>query len=279
MSYFDYAKEKDFLICIDSDGCAMDTMNSKHFNSFGPEYVNTYGLEEYREEALQHWNEVNLFSGTRGINRFKGLAMALREMSNRKGIKFDGLEGFEDWCENAPQLSNPALLEECQKTRNECMEKALLWSIHVNLSIVEAQDEDMPFENVKDAMDEMSKHADLTAVSSANGQAVDSEWTKHKIKENCRVLLCQEAGSKAYCIERLLEKGYDKSKVLMVGDAPGDKKAALDNGVRFYPIIVEKEGFSWKRLKEEASVKLLNGEFDDNYQEQLIKEFEAALGI
>ena len=257
----------------------MDTMNSKHFNSFGPEYVKTYGLEEYREEALQHWNEVNLFSGTRGINRFKGLAMALREMSNRKGIKFDGLEGFEDWCENAPQLSNPALLEECQKTRNECMEKALLWSIHVNLSIVEAQDEDMPFENVKDAMDEMSKHADLTAVSSANGQAVDSEWTKHKIKENCRVLLCQEAGSKAYCIERLLEKGYDKSKVLMVGDAPGDKKAALDNGVRFYPIIVEKEGFSWKRLKEEASVKLLNGEFDDNYQEQLIKEFEAALGI
>ena len=279
MSYFDYAKEKDFLICIDSDGCAMDTMNSKHFNSFGPEYVKTYGLEEYREEALQHWNEVNLFSGTRGINRSKGLAMALREMSNRKGIKFDGLEGFEDWCENAPQLSNPALLEECQKTRNECMEKALLWSIHVNLSIVEAQDEDMPFENVKDAMDEMSKHADLTAVSSANGQAVDSEWTKHKIKENCRVLLCQEAGSKAYCIERLLEKGYDKSKVLMVGDAPGDKKAALDNGVRFYPIIVEKEGFSWKRLKEEASVKLLNGEFDDNYQEQLIKEFEAALGI
>ena len=279
MSYFDYAKEKDFLICIDSDGCAMDTMNSKHFNSFGPEYVKTYGLEEYREEALQHWNEVNLFSGTRGINRFKGLAMALREMSNRKGIKFDGLEGFEDWCENAPQLSNPALLEECQKTRNECMEKALLWSIHVNLSIVEAQDEDMPFENVKDAMDEMSKHADLTAVSSANGQAVDSEWTKHKIKENCRVLLCQEAGSKAYCIERLLEKGYDKSKVLMVGDAPGDKKAALDNGVRFYPIIVEKEGFSWKRLKEESSVKLLNGEFDDNYQEQLIKEFEAALGI
>ena len=45
MSYFDYAKEKDFLICIDSDGCAMDTMNSKHFNSFGPEYVKTYGLE------------------------------------------------------------------------------------------------------------------------------------------------------------------------------------------------------------------------------------------
>lgn len=119
----------------------------------------------------------------------------------------------------------------------------------------------------------------LTAVSSANGQAVEHEWTKHEIKDCCRVLLCQEAGSKAYCIEQLLKKGYDKDKVLMVGDAPGDKKAALDNGVRFYPIIVNKEGFSWKRLKEEASKKLFAGEFDDIYQAQLIKEFEEALGI
>ena len=110
MGYFDYTKEKDFLICIDSDGCAMDTMNSKHFNSFGPEFVKSYDLEEYKEEALEYWNKINLFTGTRGINRFKGLAMAVREMSNRKGIKFDGLEEFENWVENAPQLSNPALL-------------------------------------------------------------------------------------------------------------------------------------------------------------------------
>ena len=48
MGYFDYTKEKDFLICIDSDGCAMDTMNSKHFNSFGPEFVKSYDLEEYK---------------------------------------------------------------------------------------------------------------------------------------------------------------------------------------------------------------------------------------
>ena len=64
----------------------------------------------------------------------------------------------------------------------------------------------------------------------------------------------------------------------MVGDAPGDKKAALDNGARLYPIIVNKEGFSWKRLKEEDSKKLFDGEFDDIYQAQLIKEYEEALG-
>ena len=81
MGYFDYLKEKDFLICIDSDGCAMDTMNSKHFNSFGPEFVKSYDLEEYREGALEYWNQINLFTKTRGRNRIKGLDMAVREMS------------------------------------------------------------------------------------------------------------------------------------------------------------------------------------------------------
>ena len=55
----------------------------------------------------------------------------------------------------------------------------------------------------------MCKRADLVAVSSANGEAVDAEWTKHGLKEDCRVLLCQEAGSKAYCIQEMVRKGYD----------------------------------------------------------------------
>ena len=49
-------KEHDYLICIDSDGCAMDTMNSKHFYCFGPEWVKQYGLENIKEEALKYWN-------------------------------------------------------------------------------------------------------------------------------------------------------------------------------------------------------------------------------
>lgn len=33
-SKFDnFTKKKDFLVCVDSDGCAMDI---KHFNCFGP---------------------------------------------------------------------------------------------------------------------------------------------------------------------------------------------------------------------------------------------------
>ena len=31
-----FNKSKDFLICVDSDGCIMDTMDIKHFKCFGP---------------------------------------------------------------------------------------------------------------------------------------------------------------------------------------------------------------------------------------------------
>ena len=110
-------KEHDYLICIDSDGCAMDTMNSKHFYCFGPEWVKQYGLEDIKEEALKYWNQINLYSKTRGINRFKGLAMGL-EWAKEKGYETEGQEEFVAWTKEAPELSNPALLAQCQKKKN-----------------------------------------------------------------------------------------------------------------------------------------------------------------
>lgn len=159
------------------------------------------------------------------------------------------------------------------------MENALLWSIHVNRAITRLPREDRPFEHVKETMDEMCKAADLAAVSSANEQAVEAEWRKHKLKEDCRVLLSQEAGSKAFCIGELLKKGYDQTKALMVGDALGDRDSALYNGIWFFPIVVNQEGESWQRLKTEAFPKLIDGTFNEAYQKKVLEEFERALGI
>lgn len=44
----DYRKQKDFLVCVDSDGCAMDTMDVKHIRCFGPCMVAEWGLEEWK---------------------------------------------------------------------------------------------------------------------------------------------------------------------------------------------------------------------------------------
>jgi len=82
MSVFDsFEKKHDYLVCVDSDGCAMDTMNCKHFHCFGPCMVTEWALEQWEEEILHRWNDINLFQMTRGINRFKGLVMALLENS------------------------------------------------------------------------------------------------------------------------------------------------------------------------------------------------------
>jgi hypothetical protein len=69
----DFQKNKDFLVCVDSDGCAMDTMEVKHRKCFAPKAIEIWKLQSIEAKFLQVWNMVNLYSKTRGINRFKGL--------------------------------------------------------------------------------------------------------------------------------------------------------------------------------------------------------------
>ena len=45
-----FVKEKEYLICIDSDGSAIDTMTEKHKKAFGPEAVKVWQLEEIEED-------------------------------------------------------------------------------------------------------------------------------------------------------------------------------------------------------------------------------------
>ena len=79
----DYKKTKEFLVCIDSDGCAIDTMDIKHIKCFGPCMIKEWNLEEWQEPILKSWNDVNLYTLTRGINRFKGLQTALVEINEK----------------------------------------------------------------------------------------------------------------------------------------------------------------------------------------------------
>lgn len=279
MGDFDFKRTSDYVVCIDSDGCAINTMEVKHRKCFGPQWIATYDLSTHFDACMEIWLSINLYSITRGINRFKGLALALKEVERRGWCHTEGLEEFVTWTEEAKELSNPALLALTQKNENECMEKALLWSIRTNRAIYGLQTNDMPFPNVKWAMDEMCEKADLVAVSSANKEAVEKEWEKHNLKSDCKMLLTQEAGSKVSCIGALIKMGYEPKKILMVGDAPSDFDAAERNGVWFYPILVGKEAKSWAELLDKAFEKLLDETFDETYQKELIRMFEKNLGV
>ena len=272
-----FNKQKDFLICIDSDGCAIDTMDIKHIKCFGPCMVTEWNLEEWKEPILERWNEVNLYTLTRGINRFKGLAVALIEI-NEKYITIEGLDEFVRWTEETKELSNESLEVEIEKTNNICLKKALEWSKSVNKSIdLLSDDEKCPFEGVKEAIILAKKVADIAIVSSANEKAVLDEWNKHGLLENVEIVLTQNIGSKSYCINKLIAKGYSRNNVLMVGDALGDLKAAEENEALYYPIMVRKEKESWIRFSKEALERFTSNSYYGEYQEKVIAEFKENL--
>jgi phosphoglycolate phosphatase-like HAD superfamily hydrolase len=267
-----FQRKSNYLVCIDSDGCVMDTMNIKHMECFGPCMVKEWSFEQYEDDILSQWNQINLYSKTRGINRFKGLLLALEEIDRVYHSVVD-LESLHKWVNNTSVLSNMSLNKEIEKTDSICLKKAFAWSLAVNLSIQKIpQEKIMPFKGAKEGIMLAHRDCDVAIVSSANQEAVIEEWTKHELINDVDILLSQSAGTKAYCIKKLLECGYKKEHVMMIGDAPGDMDAANENNIYFYPILEGKEEQSWAEL-EIALRHLINGTLTENIQKQLFDKF------
>lgn len=274
----DFRRKKDYLVCVDSDGCAMDTMDIKHIRCFGPCMVAEWGLEPWAEEILARWNDINLYTMTRGINRFKGLAMALGEIDG-KYAPIEGIEDLRHWAETSPELSNPALQKAVDETDKPILKKALRWSKAVNEAINALPDsEKLPYAGVKEALAYAHERADVAIVSSANAEAVLEEWEKYGLLPHTDVVCAQDVGSKAFCIAELMKRGYAPDHVLMCGDAPGDMDAAKKNGVFYFPIRVRQEKESWQEFVAEGFDRLLDGAYAGAYQQAKIAAFLENLG-
>lgn len=268
--------QKRFLVCIDSDGCAVDTMEEKHKRCFAPLMVEKWHLEPFRREAEEIWNRISLYSMDRGINRFRGLEMTLKECMDRGYLKED-LGEFSRWLEETDAFSNSRLEKRIGETKSPLLEKVLDWSITSNQAIA-ALPPSRAFEGVKETLAYMSGFADLAVVSSANREAVEAEWNRHGLISYVKEIMAQDSGSKAACIARLMrDGGYDGDRVLMIGDAPGDRKAAEKNGALFFPAVIRREKESWKRLREEGFARFLEGTYRGAYGDGLAKEFLEAL--
>lgn len=274
----EYKRKKDYLVCVDSDGCAMDTMDCKHIHCFGPCMVAEWGLDQWKDEILARWNDINLYTMTRGINRFKGLNMMLTEV-NEKYTPIEALADLTAWVNSGAAPSNDALQKAIDETDSPILKKAMSWSKAVNAAIVDLPEElKKPFPGAKEGLAAASAIADVAIVSSANRDAVMEEWTKHKLLDHVDIVLAQDMGSKAHCIEEMLKFGYAPDHVLMCGDAPGDMDAAKQNGVLYFPIRVRQEKESWDQFVGEALGHLQNGTYAGAYQQAVIDAFLANLG-
>ena len=282
MSIFDsFVRKHDYLVCVDSDGCVMDTMNCKHFHCFGPCMVDEWELGEWRDAILERWNVVNLFSMTRGINRFKALAVCLAEI-DKQYKPIAGIEALVHWAETAPALSNDGVAKAAAEASDPdaklVLSKALSWSKAVNAAIVKLPEElKVPYDGAKEGLAAAHQFADVAMVSSANRDAVEEEWGKFGLLEHTDIVLAQDIGSKAACIKEMLKFGYDPDKVVMVGDAPGDCDAAEKNGVHYYPILVNHEKESWDEAIAVAYGKLQEGRYAE-YGAEMKKKFLQNLG-
>ncbi len=277
---FEITPQHEFLVGIDSDGCAFDTMEVKHKECFIPAIVNYYnlaGVSKYAREAAEF---VNLYSKSRGINRFPALVEALEHLKERPEVKARGVEiravqGLVDWMKRETKLGNPALEAAVEATGDPDLEQALAWSKAVNETIGKIVRGVPPFPYVRECLEKLAPRADLFVVSATPNEALRREWEEHCLAKYVCAICGQEIGTKKESLANA--KKYPANHTLMIGDAPGDHQAANANAALFFPINPGHEDASWKRLYTEGIDRFLAGTFAGDYQNKLLAEFDTYL--
>jgi phosphoglycolate phosphatase-like HAD superfamily hydrolase len=273
---------KEFFIGIDSDGCIFDTMEIKHKECFCPNFVYHFNLQPVSKYARDVWEFVNLYSTTRGINRFHAVTRALDLLVIRPEViarkaEIPRLQGLKDWASRETKLGNPALVAAMKAKPDPDLEMTYAWSIAVNETIAKIVKNVPPFPLVRESLDRMRERADTIVVSQTPLDALEREWEEHSIHTKVRVIAGQEMGTKTEHIAFAAGGKYAPEKMLMIGDAPGDYKAGRANKTLFFPVIPGKEEESWKRFHEEALDRFFAGTYAGRYEEELIKEFNRYL--
>jgi phosphoglycolate phosphatase-like HAD superfamily hydrolase len=228
------------------------------------------------------WEFVNLYSRDRGCNRFFAIQKALQPIAERdefaaRGLKVDNTSTLNAWLKEESKLGNPALEAKVKATGDPFLKMALAWSMEVNARIEDLVFDVPPFPMVRESLAKIRPMADVIVVSQTPVEALEREWNEHGIDGLVDFIAGQEAGTKAEHIRYATGGRYAPDRILMIGDAQGDLKAAKDNAALFFPIIPGREEQPWKRLFEEGADKFFAGGFAGQYQAELITEFDAAL--
>ncbi len=278
----DLEPRKEFFIGIDSDGCVFDSMEIKHKECFCPAFINYMELQAVAKYARETWEFVNLYSKTRGVNRFIGLIRALDLLTERteiamRGVTPPAMKGVRDWIERESKLANSALEAEAERTGDADLKAALAWSADVNSTVRKMVRNVPPFPYVRDCLVKMQETADAIVVSQTPVEALEREWREHDIAAYVRAIAGQEMGTKTEHIAFAAGDKYASEKVLMIGDAPGDLQAAKSNNALFFPINPGREESSWKELFEHGLDRFFSGAYAGDYEQRLIATFHELL--
>ncbi len=278
----EFTPHKEFFIGVDSDGCAFDTMEIKHKECFCPNAIKFLGLQTISRYAREAWDFVNLYSKTRGCNRFLALIYIIDLLRERAEViarkpSLPDMTPLVEWTKRESKLSNTMLRRYANRAPHPLLDTAFNWSLAVNESISDMVHNIPPFPFVRDSLEVISKRADIMVVSSAPQDSLRREWGDNLLDAHVRLLAGQELGTKTEQVRFAASGKYETQNILLIGDAPGDLQAAAQNGALFYPILPGREEASWERFYTQAVDKFFNGTYAGEYQNQLLREFDDCL--
>jgi phosphoglycolate phosphatase-like HAD superfamily hydrolase len=253
-------------------------MEIKHKECFIPNIIAHWGLQPISKYAREAAEFVNLYSRWRGVNRFPALTLTFDLLKERKEVirrnaVIPEVDSLRTWIAEESKLSNPALKAAVERTGDPVLKKTLAWSEAVNTMIGEMVENVPPFPFFRESLAMISRKADAVVVSSTPGEALTREWKEHGVDSYVRVIAGQEMGNKTQHIALAACGKYDPGRILMIGDAPGDMKAARSNNALFYPIVPGREEESWERFQKEALERFFAGNYAGDYEERLVEEF------
>ncbi len=277
-----FKPQHDFFVGIDSDGCAFDAMEIKHKECFIPTIIRVWGLQPVAKYARETCEFVNLYSRTRGLNRWIALVKVFDLLRERpeviaRGARVPKGDKIKEFIASGYPLSHKGIVQYAADHPDPELEQAVRWSVAVDQAIADMVHGVPPFPYVRESLQKMHGKVDLMVVSATPVEALQREWNEHGLAQYMSVIAGQEMGTKLQHLQYAAKGKYPDDHILLIGDAPGDREAAKSAGVLFYPINPGGEERSWKRFYDEAFDRFLNGTYAGEYEARLIAEFKKLL--
>ena len=221
----DFRPRHQYLVGIDSDGCAFDTMELKHKECFIPNTINYYELQGVSKYAAAKRRNSSICTPRAGASTASrpssrpcngcgsGPRCRLAE------VEISIPQGLMDWIKRETKLGNPALKEAVAATPDPDLRRALDWSVAVNQTVTDIVRGVPPFPFVRECLEELQQYADILVVSATPQEALEREWAEHDLTRYVVAICGQEMGTKKEAFA--LAKRYQPGQVLMVGNATG----------------------------------------------------------
>lgn len=278
----DLEPKHEYLVAIDSDGCVFDTMELKHKECFCPNFIRFFELQRVARYARQTWEFVNLYSRTRGVNRFIGLRETMKLLGQReevqlRQVQLPDMSPLSEWLKEESQPGHRTLEDYAKKADDPMINRILSWSHQVNQDIEQMVHGIGPFPHVREVLERVTARADVIVVSQTPVKDLQREWQENKLDHHVRIIAGQEYGAKKKVLDLIAGGKYPPANILMIGDAPGDMEAALHNNILFFPIDPGHEEQSWEEFSQRGLGRFLNHSYDESYQQARVSQFNSLL--